>query len=97
MEQNTCNVGDALLNVGVKLPHHAGPSHCAAAHFPRLYHLPNSLIQIFLEWSPNYKNPIPTRFLAPLDCLKIPALFSLIVIYVKKRNQMASKIATEQE
>ncbi len=22
-----------------------------------------------------YDNPIPTRFLAPIDCLKIPALF----------------------
>jgi hypothetical protein len=24
-----------------------------------------------------YDNPIPTRFLAPIDCLKIPALASL--------------------
>jgi hypothetical protein len=24
-----------------------------------------------------YNSPIPTRFLAPVDCLKIPALFSL--------------------
>jgi hypothetical protein len=24
-----------------------------------------------------YDNPIPTRFLAPIDCLKIPALFPL--------------------
>jgi hypothetical protein len=27
--------------------------------------------------SGRYDNPIPTRFLAPIDCLKIPALFTL--------------------
>ncbi len=25
-----------------------------------------------------YDNPIPTRFLAPIDCLKIPALLAVI-------------------
>jgi hypothetical protein len=25
-----------------------------------------------------YDNPIPTRFLAPIECLKIPALFNYV-------------------
>ncbi len=29
-----------------------------------------------------YDNPIPTRFLAPIDSLKIPALYSKCVLYV---------------
>jgi hypothetical protein len=31
-----------------------------------------------------YDNLIPTRFLAPFDCLKIPALFRAIVIKIFK-------------
>ncbi len=53
MEQTTCYVGDALLNVRVELPHHAGPSHGAAAHLSRLYRLPNTLVHIFFVQSPN--------------------------------------------
>jgi hypothetical protein len=39
-----------------------------------------------------YDNPIPTWFLASLDCLKIPALFDCTVdIYRQKQKQFISK------
>jgi hypothetical protein len=28
----------------------------------------------YVAWRPGTTNPIPTRFLAPIDCYKIPAL-----------------------
>jgi hypothetical protein len=51
-----------------------------------------------LLWSPGihfslfgladrYVNPIPTRFLAPIDCLKIPAQMLIIKIEIRYRRQ----------
>jgi hypothetical protein len=38
-----------------------------------------------------YDNPIPTRFLAPIDCLKIPALYSSLL--VSSGHQLVLKVA----
>ncbi len=32
-----------------------------------------SIPQAYVSWRAGYDNPIPARFLAPMDCLKIPA------------------------
>jgi hypothetical protein len=42
-----------------------------------------------------YDNPIPTRFLAPIDCLKIPALES--VSSQGKRNKAFAVIKSDME
>ncbi len=34
------------------------------------------ILSTYVAWAGWYENPIPTRFLAPIDCLKIPALMS---------------------
>ncbi len=34
-----------------------------------------------------YDNPIPSRFLALIDCSKIPALAALIYLYKKKKKR----------
>jgi hypothetical protein len=41
-----------------------------------------------------YDNPIPTRFLAPIDCLKIPAQYMYVCttsLYSIKEGRAASK------
>ncbi len=37
---------------------------------------PQYIVKKFQHWRGRYDNPIPTRFLAPTDCLKIPAPLS---------------------
>ncbi len=34
-----------------------------------------SIPPAYVVWRVRYDNPIPTRFLVPIDCFKIPALF----------------------
>jgi hypothetical protein len=43
-----------------------------------------------------YDNPIPTRFLAPIDCYKIPARYSLPVSKkLVDENHAAEELARE--
>ncbi len=37
----------------------------------------DSILPAYVAWLPRNDNPIPTRFLAPIDCLKIPAVHQL--------------------
>jgi len=38
----------------------------------------------YVDWrAVRYDNPLPTRFLAPIDCLKIPAQVSLSLINIR--------------
>jgi hypothetical protein len=37
-----------------------------------------SIPPAYVAWVGRYNNPIPTRFLASIDCLKIPALYEYI-------------------
>ena len=36
-----------------------------------------SIPPAYVAWQERYDNPIPTRLLAPIDCIKIPALHSM--------------------
>ncbi len=42
-----------------------------------------------------YDNPIPTRFLAPIDCLKIPALVISSPVFFLAARRPASNISTK--
>ena len=43
--------------------------------------------------SGRYDNPIPTRFLAPIDCLKIPALY--VKVPLRRRIADTSSLKTK--
>jgi hypothetical protein len=42
-----------------------------------------------------YNNPIPPRFLAPIDCLKIPAQGSILASCVVKDNTVETRVADQ--
>ncbi len=44
-----------------------------------------------------YDNPIPTRFLAPIDCLKMPALNGVVGTWTKQLCRHQSKILSSEK